>query len=397
MHKVNRIIFTNFRLFIILAVFTSCGGGKEASIESTIAEGDLSKVLEKKKELIAEQKKITESVALLDSFIIAQSDDVNYPLITTLRVDEKDFIHFIQLQGDVSTRQNVLVYPEVAGTLLKIYVKEGDKVKTGQLLASIDDGGLKNQLLQMRAQLALAKTTFERQERLWEQEIGTEIQYLQAKTNYEAQESAIDQMEDQLSKYSVRSPFSGIVDDLIKDQGTVVAPGQGSEIFRIVNLSKMFVEVSVPETYIASIQKGKKVKVEFPVLNETVDSYVRETGNFINPNNRTFTVEIPVPNKSGNIKPNLSARVHINDYRNENALLIPQSTISENAEGEQYAYLVTDISNDNLAVAKRVIITTGKTQDGFVEVLSGIKPGQSIIVEGARSVKERQTVKILKG
>ena len=127
-----------------------------------------------------------------------------------------------------------------------------------------------------------------------------------------------------------------------------------------------------------------------------MESFVKETGNYINPNNRSFTVEIPVKNATGNVKPNLTAKVHINDYRNEEALLIPQSTISENAEGEQYAYVVSNVNKDNVATAQKTIITTGKTQGDYVEVLSGIEPGQSIIVEGARSVKEGQKVKILK-
>ncbi len=396
MRKINSTLLQSIQILTLAALVVSCGGN-ETSLKALIDEGDLTAIRAKKKELTDQQKAILNDIKMLDSVIIAQSDDVNYPLITALKVDNKDFVHFIELQGDVTTRQNVLVYPEVAGTLFKIYVEEGDRVKSGQLLASVDDGGLKNQLTQMKTQLALAQTTFERQQRLWDQKIGSEIQFLQAKTNYEAQKAAVDQMQDQLSKYSIRAPFSGIIDDVIKDQGTVVAPGQGSEVFRIVNLSNMFIEVPVPETYIATIKKGKQVKVEFPILGETIDSYVRETGNFINPNNRSFVAEIPVSNESGNVKPNLTAKVHINDYRNESAILIPQSTISENAEGEQYAYVVSNISKDNLAVAKKTIITTGKTQGDFVEVLSGIESGQSIIVEGARSVKEGQTVKILKG
>ena len=396
MQKITNTILKNLRLLAVTGIIVSCGGN-EASLGDLIAGGDLSAIRAKKKELTDAQKILTKDIARLDSVIVAQSNDENYPLITVLNINEQDFVHYVELQGDVTTKQNVLVYPEVAGTLVKVYVEKGAKVKAGQLLASVDDGRLKNQLTQMKTQFALAKTTYERQSRLWDQKIGSEIQYLQAKTNYEAQAAAVDQMEEQLSKYSIRAPFSGIVDDVIKDQGTVVSPGPGSEVFRVVNLSNMYLEVPVPETYIATVTRGKNVKVEFPILNETIESYVRETGNFINPNNRSFTAEIPVANKSGNVKPNLTAKVHINDYRNETALMIPQNTVSENANGEQYAYVVTGITKDNVAVAKKTIITTGKTQGDFVEVLSGIKSGQSIVVEGARSVKDGQKVKILKG
>jgi len=397
MQKITFNLLKNLKLLTIAGLIVSCGGKGETNLQVLIEQGDMEAIRSKKKELTDQQKAITKDIQLLDSIIVAKSGNANYPLITALQVKKQDFVHYVELQGDVTTRQNVLVYPEVAGTMVKVYVEEGDRVKSGQLLATIDDGGLKSQLIQMKSQLALAETTYERQKRLWDQKIGSEIQYLQSKTNYESQKAAVDQMQDQLNKYSVLAPFAGIVDDVIKDQGTVVAPGgPGSELFRIVNLSDMYIEVPVPETYVTTVKKGKKVKVFFPILNETIETQVRETGNYINPNNRSFTAEIPVPNKSGNVKPNLTARVHINDYRNENALMIPQNTISENAQGEQYAYVVTDISEDNVAVAKKTIITTGKTQGDYVEILSGIEAGQSIIVEGARSVKDGQKVKILK-
>lgn len=390
MRKINHIL----TLFVAFAI-VACGG-TESSISSILAEGDMESIRAKKKELTVQLKEVEGEIAMLDSAIEANSDDYNIPLITALEVKNQDFVHYVELQGDVTTRQNVLVYPEVAGTMTKVFVEEGARVKKGQALATIDDGGLSNQLIQMKTQLSLAETTYERQKRLWEQKIGSEIQYLQSKANYESQKAAVDQMESQLRKFTMRAPFDGVVDDVIKDQGTVVAPGgPGSEVFRVINLSNMYIETSVPETYITSVTKGKKVKVFFPILNETMESYVRETGNYINPNNRSFTVEIPVPNRGGNVKPNLTARVHINDYRNEQALLIPQSAISENSEGEQYAYVVSNISKDNIAIAKKTIITTGKTQGDVIEVLSGITDGQSIIIEGARSVKDGQEVKIL--
>lgn len=390
MRKINHIL-----TLFIAATIVACSGN-ESSIKDIVAGGDIASIQEKKKELAAQLRQVEGDIALLDSAIKANSGDENLPLITALKVEEQKFVHFVELQGDVTTRQNVLVYPEVAGTMTRVHVTEGDRVKKGQLLASIDNGGLDNQLIQMKSQLSLAETTYERQKRLWEQEIGSEIQYLQAKTNYESQKAAVDQLESQLSKYSIRAPFGGIVDDVVKDQGTVVSPGgPGSEVFRVINLSNMYIETAVPESYITSVTKGKQVKVFFPILNESMESYIRETGNFINPNNRSFTVEIPVTNKSGNVKPNLTARVHINDYEKEGALLIPQSAISENSDGEQYAYMVTNISEDNVAFAKKTIITTGKTQGDVIEVLSGIQNGQSIIIEGARSVKDGQEVKIL--
>jgi RND family efflux transporter MFP subunit len=392
MRKINHIL----TLTIISILLVACGGSEETSVNVLIDSGDLEAIRAKKNELVSQYKSLENEIAQLDAAISARTENSNLPLVTVFQAQSAEFRHFIELQGDVTTKQNVLVYPETAGTLIQVHVNEGDRVAKGQLLGTIDNGGMGSQLVQMKTQLALAETTYERQKRLWDQQIGSEIQYLQSKTNYEAQKSAVNQLESQLDKFKIRAPFSGIVDDIIKDQGTVVAPGPGSEVFRIVNLSNMYIEVLVPETYIASVVPGKTAKVHFPILNTTVDSKVKETGNYINPDNRSFSVKVPVPNKEGNIKPNLTAKVKINDYYQQNAILIPQSVVSENAEGEQYAYVVSDIKGDQTAVAKRKIIKTGKTQDGYVEVLDGISNGESIILEGARSVKDGQDVKILK-
>ncbi|MDT0538927.1 efflux RND transporter periplasmic adaptor subunit [Croceitalea sp. P059] len=379
----------------IAIVVVSCGGGSDASVADAIASSDIETIRAKRIEITNQQKNLEKEVRLLDSVIMVLDDNAKLPLVTTYQASVKQFDHYLELQGDVMTKQNVLVYPEMAGTLNRVYVKEGQKVSKGKILASIDDGGLSSSLAQMRTQAELAKTTFERQKRLWEQNIGSEIQYLQAKTQYEAQTSAVKQMESQVGKSTIRAPFSGIVDNVIKDQGTVVSPGPGSEIFRIVNLSDMYVEVEVPESYLNGIKKGKKAKVYFPVLGDTIVSAVRQTGNFINPNNRAFTIEVPVPNKSGSIKPNLTAKVSLNDYTNEEAILIPQGIISENSGGDQYLYVATKDGDDGVATVKRQIITTGLTQGRMVEVLSGVNSGDLLIDEGARTVKDGQNVKIL--
>lgn len=383
-------------LFALSLLMTACGGGEGTSVKELIANGDLEALRARKTEVSQMHRELEEQIAQLDSAIGLKVGNKKLPLVTTFEAKQQNFDHYVEFQGDVTTKQNVLIYPEAAGTLLSVKVNKGQKVSKGQLLAVIDDGGMRSQLLQMETQLALAKTTFERQERLWDQKIGTEIQFLQSKASYEAQENAVKQMKSQLAKFTINAPFSGIIDEVIRDQGTVVAPGgPGSEVFRIVNLSNMYIEVDVPESYIATITPGKAVKVHFPILNETLEAKVRQTGNFINPDNRSFTIEIPVPNKAGKIKPNLTAKVQINDYINEKAILIPQSVISENAEGEQYAFVASDINGENIAKASKNIITTGKTQGDFVEVLSGIANGQSVIQEGARSVKDGQEIKIL--
>ena len=379
---------------ILLAILLSaCGNEKKQSVEDIISTNNVEKIRAKKNQLDEQQQLISSEIRLLDAKIKELDPLEKVPLVTTFITKEDLFTHYVELQGNVSTKQNLIIYPEFAGVLTHVYVKEGQLVSKGQLLAQIDDGGLSQQLAQMQIQVDLAKTTFERQERLWNQNIGSEIQYLQAKSSYEAQVRAIQQLKEQIEKTKVRAPFSGTVDDVITDQGSVVAPGQ-SPLFRVVNLKDMYIITDVPERYISTIHIGKEVIVEFPILGKNFESKVRQSGNFINPANRTFKVEVAVPNYDSNIKPNLTAKLKINDYTNEKAILIPQSIISENAEGDQYVFVVTNKLDDK-ASAKQVFIETGLTQGDLIEITSGLEHDNEVISEGARSVEDGQSVKIM--
>lgn len=381
---------------LVLAVFilSSCGGDKkEQSLEEVIATKDLKQIRTKKSELDKQVQEISDKIKTLNSEIEKLDTLKRIPLVTAITAKNEVFTHYLELQGDVQTKKNVLISPEMNGMLTSVFVKEGQNVKKGQVLAKIDDNGLSNQLAQLKIQEALAKTTYERQQRLWDQKIGSEIQFLQAKANYEAQSNAVIQLEKTLDNVNITAPFNGIIDDVIIEQGNLVSPGMG--VFRIVNLSDMYIQADVPETYISDITPGKSVAIDFPVLGKTVDTKVRQTGNFINAANRTFKIEIDVPNKDKSIKPNLTAKLKINDYSNPEAILIPQSIISENAEGKQYVYVVKNIKGDK-GTAKQVVVKTGKTQGDIIEILNGVSPGDQLIEAGARTVKDGQEVKISK-
>jgi len=203
----------------------------------------------------------------------------------------------------------------------------------------------------------------------------------------------INQLNEQIEKTTIKAPFTGTIDDIITEQGNVVAAGQTS-LMLLVNLNDMYIEIDVPESHISNVTKNKKVIVELPVLGKTINTKVRQVGSFINPANRTFKIEVAIPNKDKTIKPNLTAKLKINDYSNPKAILIPQSVISENANGEQFVYVVKD-RNGKLGISERVIIKTGKTQDSVIEVLEGLENETEIIKEGARSVKDGQTVEII--
>jgi RND family efflux transporter MFP subunit len=385
-----------YSIIILTTIFLfSCSNDKKQSIEDVIATNDLQKIRAKKTELDNQKQVLQNKIVELNTIIEKLDTLKRLPLVTTIELKQEVFNHYLELQGNVKTKQNVLIYPEMPGTLEKVFVNEGQKVKKGQILAKIDDGGIAQQVAQLEATTALAKTTFERQKRLWAQKIGSEIQFLQTKTNYEATKNQLAQLKKQLGKSTIKAPFSGVIDDIIKDQGTVVSPGPGSEVFRIVNLGNMYIETDVPETYITKVTKGKSVEILFPVLGKKINTSIRQTGNFIHPANRTFKVEIGVPNQNRSIKPNLTAKLKINDYTNENAILIPQSIISENSKGEQYVYVIENLNNGK-KIAKQTIVKTGKTQGDIIEVIEGVAQGAYLIKAGARSVKDGQEVKIAK-
>jgi len=380
-------------LILIAILLVSCGSKSGDSVEDVITSNDLKAIREKKAEIVAEQNRVKEQIMLLDEAIAELDVNSKVPLITTYRVNESVFTHYLELQGNVTTKDLLVIYPQYSGILTKVYVTDGQRVKKGQVLAQIDDGGLSQQLAQLKIQAELSKTTFERQQRLWDQKIGSEMQYLQAKSNFESQAQAIAQLEQQVAKTVVTAPFSGTIDDVMTEQGSVVMSGQ-TDLMRIVSLDNMYIVTDVPEKYVANIEKNKKVLVDFPILNKQMESKIRQVGDFIDPNNRTFKVEVSIPGIDSSIKPNLTAKLSINDYTNSKSLLIPQSVISENASGEQYIYIVKEKEGDE-AVAQKVTIETGMTQGDVIEVLSGLENGDEIILEGARSVNDGQKVRII--
>jgi RND family efflux transporter MFP subunit len=374
-------------------VSVSCQTKSSGSIDELIASNDENLLRAKRTELSAQRNALDADIKRLDVVIASLDKSASLPLVATYEVTPQEFNHFTSFQGTVKTMKNINVYPEMPGQLLEVLVVEGQKVEKDQVLARIDDGGLLAQLAQAKSQLLLAETVFNRQERLWSQNIGSEIQFLQAKTQFESAEKAVDALSLQVEKSVVRAPFDGTVDQIFKEPGTIVAPGMGSELFRVVNIDEVYVEVDVPETHITSIGEGSKVQVNLPAIGEEIDARIARVSKVINPSNRSFTVEIPLNNKSGFIRPNLMASVAINDYSNKSAIMIPQSVVSENAEGQQYCFALEKSTEGY--IAKRLIIKTGKTSEDFIEVLDGVENGTLLITEGAKKVSDNQPVKWL--
>jgi RND family efflux transporter MFP subunit len=379
------------KLFALL-LLAACAD-KQKSVEQLIEDRNLVELRATRAQLTEEKIVIEKQIELLDDAISNMGERGALALVSIFEVTNQPFEHYIELQGSVQTKQNLLIYPEMPGTLKKVFVKEGQAVRKGQLIARVDDGGMSSQLTQLEAQLALAKTTFERQERLWNQKIGSEIQFLQAKTSYEASVQAKASLEQQLKKSKVYAPFAGRIDKVFFEEGAVVAPGAGSALFRVVNLTEMYLEVDVPEAYVATVVNGTKTKVFIPVLNRTVETSIHHTGSFINPGNRSFKAQVKLSNENEDIKPNLTAKVQIRDYFNENAMLIPQSLLTENAEGNQFVYVIEN--KNNKTTVQRRIVETGESQGDLMEVTSGIAVGDRLVAEGARRVRDNQEVEIV--
>ncbi|MEL0241357.1 MAG: efflux RND transporter periplasmic adaptor subunit [Flavobacteriaceae bacterium] len=385
---------TIWTLLLTLGLISvSCQSKSSASIDELITSSDETLLRAKRTELSAQRNALDADIKRLDVVIASLDKSASLPLVATYEVTPQVFNHFTSFQGTVKTMKNINVYPEMPGQLLEVLVVEGQKVEKDQVLARIDDGGLSAQLAQAKSQLLLAETVYNRQERLWSQNIGSEIQFLQAKTQFESAEKAVDALSLQAEKSIVRAPFDGTVDQIFKEPGTIVAPGMGSELFRVVNIDEVYVEVDVPETHITSISEGSKVRVNLPAIGEEIDARIARVSKVINPSNRSFTVEIPLENKSGFIRPNLMASVAINDYSNKSAIMIPQSVVSENAEGQQYCFALEKSTEGY--IAKRLIIQTGKTSEDFIEVLDGVEKGALLITEGAKKVSDNQPVKWL--
>ncbi len=376
----------------IIAFAIGCSGDQSVSTSDLIRAKDLSGLKTQKEQKLKILSSLKAELNQINEAILDLDTSEKLVLISIFEVKPENFDHYVEIQANIKTRQNVLLYPEYTGTLKKIYVEEGQEVKKGKLLAQIDDAGLKNQLEQLQIQTALLKTTYERTQRLWDQNIGAEMQLLQAKASYESQLKTIAQLKKQLQRTRVLAPFSGTIDEIFANTGANLLPGQ-TPVMRIVNLKKMYTEASVPERYLSQIKKGTTAMVKIPMLDREYATTVRQTGNFINPNNRSFRVETPLPNSDEMIKPNLSCKLKINDYSNPEALMIPLRIIKENAVGKKYIFKLNPDGKDQVYRTEQVFVKLGKKSTDKVEILDGIQAGDLLVDEGTIIVENNQRVK----
>ena len=379
---------------LLIIIISGCNSSRNASIESLIESGDIDELKKRKKEYVdamntmkVELNEINNGISLLD-------ENERLTLVSKYEIQQTIFNTYIEAQANLKTRKNVLILPEFQGTLEKVFVSEGQKVKKGQILAEINDSGLNEQYEQMVIQAEFAKENFERTQRLWDNNIGSEMQYLKSKTDYEASKKMVDQMKDRLSKTKIYAPFDGEIDEIISNVGSNLIPGV-SQILRLVNLDIIYAESFVSEKYISFIGEGTEAIVQIPLLNMDYRSSVNQTGNFINPSNRTFRIEVPVENFDNRIKQNLDAKIKINIYKKDDAIVIPLRIVREDALGKNFVYVMSEDNKEGVYLTSKQFITLGNKSEDKVEVTEGLSLGDIVVLEGAYSVEDSQRVKLI--
>ena len=375
--KMKKIIL----IFTVATMLLSCGGNENTiTTDALIASKNVANIKAKRDLLQAEISKIDAALSTLDVKTAQEA------LVSVLTVKDTVFNHYLEIQGNVNTKENILVQPEMPGTLVSLNVIAGQRVAKGQILGRTDDGGMSQQLASVENQYALAKTTFERQKNLWDQKIGSEIQFLQAQTQMVGLQKSVLQMKAQLSKTLIKAPFTGVIDAVFVERGQVVAPSpQG--LMRIVNLSNMYISTEVPETYIGKLKVGSLVNVSLTSLGKTYQGRVRQVGNNINPANRSFGIEVSVPNPGNLLRPNQVAKLQIIDYTKKNAIVVPTNTIQSSGDGTKFVYIANNV-NGKTGVAKKVVVKTGQSSENVTEILSGIKTTDVIVTEGINTISE---------
>jgi RND family efflux transporter MFP subunit len=312
-------------------------------------------------------------------------------LVQVTEVEAEDFKRFTDVQAAVMSSDVVFASSEMGGRLTSMTVREGQYVKRGQMIAAVDVQTLNDQKAELQTSMQLAKDVYDRQQRLWDQQLGTEIQYLQAKNNYERLEKSMAVLNTQLSKANVYAPISGVVDQEFLQAGEMSAPG--APIVQIFDPNRLKIVADVPESYLGKIKRGQKVTVSFPALGIEQEKTVSLVGRSIDPSNRTFKVEVNTGSMGGKLKPNLLADLAFVDYQASDAILADLPLVQEEVSGKKYVYVTQEKAGKT--VAEKAYIEIGEGNSGRVIIESGLKVGDKLITDGARAVSPGATVKII--
>jgi membrane fusion protein (multidrug efflux system) len=316
---------------------------------------------------------------------IGKKDSVKSTDVSTTIVTRGTFTNYVDLQGRIDAQDNVTAYSQSPGVITNLYVKVGDHVSKGQELVQLDKSVLIQNIAQAQAQASLAQTVFQRQKNLWDQKIGTEVQFLQAKSNFESSQKQVESLKQQANMYRIISPISGTIDQMDLKLGQVISPGQSG--IRIVNADILKVKADVPESYSASVNQGDSVKVIIPDANDSLVTRVSFAAKVIDASSRSFGIEIKLPGIKS-LRPNMTAIIKVADYSKKNSISIPLNAIQRSENGD-YVFL-----NVN-GFAKRRNIKIGATYGGKSEILSGLNVGDELVAEGANEIEDGDKLKVL--
>jgi membrane fusion protein (multidrug efflux system) len=367
----------------VLALALSCNSNVKES-------QSLTDLKSKKEVLIKEMNRIGTELKAIETAISALDTLKKVMTVTAIKADVKAFNHYIEVQGTVKADQTIELHAEMGGTVSAILVKEGQKVTKGQVLATLDSEVIDNSVLQLETQLALATTTFERQARLWKQNIGSEIQYLQAKAQKEGLENSMKSMEAQARKMKIIAPFSGVIDQIFAKTGELTSPQM--PFLRLVNLNTVYVESEITETYLKAIKKGTEVLLNFRSIGTSLEASISQVGNFINPNNRSFKTRIDLENPNNELKANLLADIRINDFK-ATGIVIPSRLVQKDSNDQTFVYTIEPNGNTHTVV--KTYMTEAMNYDNLSYISEGLLPTSILVDKGARLVNNNEDVKLV--
>lgn len=375
-------------LLAIITALNSCNTPEQDTLPDSKEEQQ--KLLsEKKKQL----KNLQDQIDTLEKLIAkssGKSPEDGYTLVEVDTLEKQVFKKFITLPAEVITDDLVTVSSETGGRIIKLLINEGDYVKRGTVIAEMDNETARLQKEEMEKRLELARTVYERQKRLWDQEIGSEIQYLEAKNNVEAMEKTLASLNEQLNKSVVTAPISGVVEEKLSRQGEVLAPGQ--PIAYMLNSNRVKVSADVPESYLNSVRKGQEINMYFPALDREERARISLVGSSINPANRTFKIEMDMANPGNVLKPNMLAEVKILEEEKKDALGLIVDYIQQEVGGKKFVYILNAKSKP--PKASKQYIKTGISYDNRIVIEGGLEAGELIITKGSFDVEDGQEVKI---
>lgn len=368
-------------LIVVFSLF-ACGGSEPQTGDRLALEARRDSL----KEAIGA---LNDELASLETELAQLSDDFSLLSVTAFTTSAGQYMHYFTVQGNVETDLNAMVFTETQGIVKSILVTEGQQVSKGQALLVLDNALIQRNIDEVETQYRLAKDIYERQARLWDQKIGSEVQFLEAKTNKERLENTISTLKQQLSMSTVRAPFSGMVDKINPRIGEMASPAM--PVLRIISLENMYVSAQVSENYLSAVKPSMPVEVLLS-SGDTITAEVKRVGRFINPENRTFDLTVDL-NETANVRPNMFCALRVNDLALDSVVVIRSSMVQQDTQNREFVYVLEP--NEDHYLVRRQLITTGSSYGDFSWISAGLQPGMMLVDKGARRVIEDQAVSLV--